>query len=85
MKRFTLPLLAATLLLSTSCKSKKASSTEMLTDVNELCKCYLAGKESSVKFMECSAQNEKMRDKYRSDNNALTQYDARLKKCMDGK
>lgn len=84
MKKHFLPLLAAMLLCTFSCKSKKVSREEMLKDVNEMCKCYNGARESSVKFMDCAAQNEKKRNSYRSDNAALTQYDADLKKCMDG-
>jgi hypothetical protein len=66
-----------------SCGSQQATSEEVLTDVNEMCKCYRDGKNSSVKFMECSKKNEQVRDKYRSANAMLAQYDADLKKCMD--
>jgi hypothetical protein len=71
--------------LFASCGGKKTSKKDLLNDVNEMCKCFIAGKNDSKKYMECSAENEKMREKYKSDNEALTKYDAGLKNCIEGK
>ena len=54
----------------------------MDADVKKMCECFEAGKTDSQKFMECSSENEKMREKYKDDNDALTEYDKQLTECM---
>jgi hypothetical protein len=70
-------------LIITSCGDKKEEKkNDMDADVKKMCDCFEAGKTDSQKFMECSSENEKMREKYKDDNDALTEYDKQLTECM---
>lgn len=69
--------------LLVSCGSSH-NQEELANDVNNMCKCYLDGKDDSRKYMECADRNEKVRNKYKDDNDVLTDYDTRLTDCMSG-
>lgn len=76
MKRIVLVLASG--ILMASCGSKN----DIEKDAKEMCDCYTEGANDSQKFLECSEKNAKMREKYKDDNDALTEFDKKVAKCM---
>lgn len=68
------------LMLLISC----GTGADPAADANEMCKCFEQAHTDSRKYLECATNNEKMRQKYMDDNDALTRYDKLLIDCISG-
>lgn len=54
---------------------------EINNDANRICNCFEKGRNNSKKYMECSAENEKVRSKYLHNKKHIDLYDLLLNEC----